>query len=141
MTTLIKRKIKDLARLYLEEVVNGQKLDILHQVFSDDYVFHEMNGTDNHSIKNGGLRTFLQSFFKAFPDINYKIDLMIVEGDKVALYCTATGTNKNDFLGIKAVGNKVTFKEMFIFKINSKRIEEGWGVVDVLGVQNQMLGN
>lgn len=133
--------LKRLPRAYLEKVVNEQKLDVLDQVFSEDYVFHEMNGADSYSIKDRTLRPFLESLFKAFPDLNYKIDLIVEEGDKVALYCTATGTNKHDFLGIKAAGNRVTFKEIFIFRINDHRIVEGWGVVDILGVQNQMRRN
>ncbi|MFN7119115.1 MAG: hypothetical protein ACK4TA_20120 [Saprospiraceae bacterium] len=62
--------IKSIVELYIEDVVNKQKLELLPQIFSKDYVFHEMNGKDSHHMKNNTLEPFLIRLFKAFPDLH-----------------------------------------------------------------------
>ncbi len=81
-------------RLYLKEVVNNQRLELLPKIFSESYVFHGMNGKDGYPVKNNYLKPFLISLFNAFPDLHYTIDNIIAEGDKVAVSCTASGTHK-----------------------------------------------
>jgi steroid delta-isomerase-like uncharacterized protein len=132
-------EIKRLPKLYLEEVVNKRRLELLPQIFSKDYVSHEMSGKDTYPIKNNILKPFLISLFNAFPDLHYTIDNLIAEGDKVAVSCTARGTHKGEFFGVGATGNKVMYKEIFIFRISNGMLAEGWVVVDVAGVKEQLL--
>jgi steroid delta-isomerase-like uncharacterized protein len=130
--------VKALPRLYLEEVVNKQRLELLPQIFAKDFVAHEMNGKDNYHMQNNTLEPFLVLLFKAFPDLHYTIENIIAEGDKVAVNCTATGTNKGDFFGSPATGNKVTYKEIFIYRVSNNKIVEAWVVVDLAGVKDQL---
>jgi steroid delta-isomerase-like uncharacterized protein len=136
--TLAIRQIEKLPQLYLEEAVNKKRLDLLPQIFSDNYVFHEMNGTNTYKMKNNSLKSFLQMLFTAFPDLHYTIDNIVKENDKIAIGCTATGTNKGNFFGQPATGNKVIYKEMFIYRVETGKIVEGWGVVDLAGVKDQL---
>jgi predicted ester cyclase len=131
---------KKVAQVYIEDVINKKKLDLLPVVFSENYTFHEANGMESNHMKNGTLAPFLTTLFKAFPDLHYTIDFSVEEADKLVIYCTATGTHQAEFLGIAAVGNKVTFKEIFIFRIKNNKVVEGWGLVDVLGLEQQMRG-
>lgn len=97
-----------------------------------------MDGSVIQNIKDNSLISFLQYLFKAFPDLHYTIDSIIAEGDKVALNLSATGTHQNEFLGIAASGNRINYKEMFFFRLTNGKIVEGWVVVDVDGVKEQM---
>ena len=79
------------------------------------------------------------SLFNAFPDLHYTIDHLIAEGDKVAVSCTARGTHKGEFLGVPASGNQVMYKEIFIYRISNGMLAEGWVVVDVAGLNEQII--
>jgi predicted ester cyclase len=81
---------------------------------------------------------FLKYLFKAFPDIHYTIENIVAENDLVTLSLTATATHKDEFLGYPASDNKIAFKEMFFFRISNKEIVEGWGVVDIDGIKEQI---
>lgn len=130
--------VKAPARLYFDEVVNNRNLKLLDKIFSPDYVFHEMNGTASKHMKDSTLVPHLLYLFKAFPDLHYSVDEIISEGDKVALYTSATGTHKGEFLGFQPTGKKVTYKQMFLFRVSNGKIVEGWGVVDIAGVKDQL---
>lgn len=133
--------IKSVPKLYFEEAVNNQRLELLLKIFSEDYVSHGMDGKDTYPIKDNTLKPFLMLLFSAFPDLHYTIDNIIAEGDKVAVSCTARGTHKGEFLGVPASGNKIMYKEIFIYKINKGKLVEGWVVVDVAGLKEQLLKN
>jgi steroid delta-isomerase-like uncharacterized protein len=129
---------KKIAESYITEVVNGRQLDLLSGIFAPTYAFHEMDGSKNHNISDSSLVRFLNYLFKAFPDLHYTIDNNVAENDLVALNLTGTGTQKDEFMGYPASNRKITFKEMFFFRLTNKRIVEGWGVVDLNGVIQQI---
>ena len=124
---------------YIEEVVNKQKLDILREIYSEDYTFHNLQtGEDVKGL--GQLDNFLPIFFKAFPDIHYTIDEMVVDGDHVVIQCTATGTQKAEFFGYPASNNKVRFSEVFFYTLRSGKIIANRGLVDMFTVDKQLKG-
>ena len=135
MTT---RSNKEIASKYFNDVVNDKKLNLIKDIFSQNYVSHGMDGKEVHSIQDSSLISFLTYFLKAFPDIHYTIDHMIAEEDIVALDLTATGTQKDEFLGYPASLKRIRYKEMYFFRISNNKIVEGWGLPDVAGIKEQI---
>lgn len=131
-------KNKELARLYFEEVVNKRRLELIKDIYSQDFVFHEMDGKESWHMRDNTLVPHLEYLFKAFPDIHYTIDAILAEGDLVALNTTGRGTHQEEFLGFEATGNKINYKHMFFYRIANGKIVEGWGVVDINGLQEQL---
>lgn len=129
---------KDVAIKYFNEVVNHKNLDLISAIFSQDYLSHGMDGKDVHSIQDNSLISFLKYFFRAFPDIQYTIDHIIAEEDIVAIDLTATGTQRDEFLGHAASLKRIRFKEMYFFRILKNRIVEGWGLPDVAAIKRQI---
>lgn len=129
---------KAIATSYIIKVVNNKDLSLINNIYSPEYVFHGMDGIKRHTIKDSSLISFLNYLFKAFPDLNYSIDNVVAEGDIVGLNLTGKATHKDEFLGYPASNKKIEFKEMFFFKILNGKITEGWGVVDLAGVKDQI---
>lgn len=103
-----------------------------------EFVFHCVDGNEHKVVRDSTLSRFLKYLFNAFPDLHYSVDLAVAQGPDVALYLTATGTHKNEFHGFPASNNKVSFKEAFFFRISNSKITEGWGIVDLEGLKDQM---
>jgi predicted ester cyclase len=80
----------------------------------------------------------LRFVFTAIPDLRYTIDNAIAEGDMVAVNATVTGNAKSEMFGLPAAEKKVSFKQMFFFRLKSNKITEEWEVVDGDGLKSQL---
>src|ERR1700704_3930993 len=75
---------------------------------------------------------------RAYPDLHITVEDLLAEGDKVVSRNSVTGTHRGEYMGISPTGKSVTYSEIFIFRFESGRITESWGVVDVLSQMRQM---
>jgi steroid delta-isomerase-like uncharacterized protein len=124
---------------YIEEVVNKQKLEVLREIYSEDYLFHNLQ--TGEEVKGlAQLNNFLSMFFKAFPDVHYTIDRIVAEGDQVVVQCTATGTQKADFFVYPVSNNKIRFSEVFFYTLKGGKIVANRGLVDMFQVDRQLKG-
>lgn len=136
-STLQKANKKTVIR-YFEEVVNTQKLNRMGEFFSRDYIWHQMNGTDVRSSQDSSHVSTIRWLYTAIPDVHYTIDHAITEGDMVAVNSTATGTAKSEMFGLPPAQKKVSFKQMFFFRLKNNKITEEWEVVDADGLRTQL---
>ena len=132
---------KKVARFYIEEIVNKQKLELLNQVFADSFLVHILiDSTQNlHSIE--AQAEFLKYLFKAFPDIHYTVGDIIGEGDKIAMRLTLSATHKDEFWGYKASGNRINYlSEIFFFRFTNGKVVESWVQFDLHNLFRQLKG-
>jgi predicted ester cyclase len=134
----VEQSNKSVAVAYFEQLVNKRKLELVGELFSPDFISHNMDGKKSRSIKDNVLVPYLQYLFKAFPDFKYAVTDVIAEGEKVAIAVSATGTHQDEFMGIKGSGNKINYKETYIFKMADHKILEGWVVADINGLEKQL---
>jgi steroid delta-isomerase-like uncharacterized protein len=86
----------------------------------------------------GGMKQMLPAFRHAFPDMTITVEDVFTEGDKVVDRVTWTGTHLGDLMGIPATGRKVAVAEMHISRVWDGRICERWGILDMLGLMQQI---
>jgi predicted ester cyclase len=128
---------KALVRGMQNEVWNRGNLEMLDQLFSDDFVRHFPIGPEIR-----GLDTFREHVINhraAFPDWSERVQLIVAEGDLVAVYFTSSGTNDGSFQGNSPTGRRIDITEMTIFRIADNKIVEQWLIPDLLSL-NQQLG-
>ena len=92
-------------------------------------------------IEATGVDAFKEVFTKlgtAFPDLHIAIEDEIREGDKVACRTVVTGTHLGEYMGLGPTGKKITYNEIFIFRLVDGRIAETWGVVDFASQLRQL---
>ena len=53
-----------------------------------------------------------------FSDVQWKLEEMVADEDKVAVRWTLTGTNDGEFLGVKATGKKIKTSVMNFYYFN-----------------------
>lgn len=123
------------ARIPLE-VFNQGKVDVLDEVLTPDYIEH--SGVPGFPDTPDGLKQFVLVLRSAFPDITYRIELEIADGDLVVHYLQTTLTMQGDFLGIKATGKSATYNETHIARIRDGKLVEHWGVIDQLSMLQQL---
>ena len=109
------------------EVINTHDLSSIENIVSPDFVDHtrQMHGLE-------GLKQFLSMIFKSFPDFHLTIEDIIAEGDKVWIRSTITATHTGEFSGLAPTGNRFTEPSVWIYRIVTGKIVEGWDVQDEL---------
>jgi steroid delta-isomerase-like uncharacterized protein len=128
---------KTLVRRAFEEVWNKGNVEVVDQLFSTDFVRHFPIGSETR-----GLDTFRERLINhrtAFPDWSERVELIVAEGDLVAVYFASSGTNEGSFQGNAPTGQRVGINEMTIFRIAENKILEQWLIPDLLRL-NQQLG-
>ncbi len=117
---------------------NGGKDSFIAEVdgmLAADVVFHGWFSSDY------GLREFKENaneLFNAFTDLQYTIDDILAEGDKVAVRYTMTGTFKDVFRGRSPTNGKVTLQGIDIHRFADGRIVECWSKADTMGWMRQL---
>ena len=123
---------------WVERVWNQKEPGVIAQYLTEETVAHGMgpNGT-----KLVGIEPFEKAhalFCEAFPDIHITVKVTVTEGDKVAAFLTCKATHKGDALGVAATHQSVEFNAMTIARIENGKIVEGWNVLDLLSVFQQI---
>jgi predicted ester cyclase len=84
------------------------------------------------------MRAFLAWLFGVFPDIRYDVDDIITEGDKIAVRTHATASQQGEYLGFTGTGTRVSYTEMFMFRVADGQIAEWWIEADRLSTLEQI---
>lgn len=131
------KKNKALYRYFIDEVVNKGNLAVLDEYGAIDMVDHNQPGPD---IAPGleGVKQVFTMFRTAFPNLNFTVEDQIAEGDKVVSRVTVRGTHKGEFMGIAPTGKQVTVELIDIHHITGGKVVERWGIVDMLGMMQQL---
>src|SRR5829696_4848337 len=83
---------KRLVVRFYEEVWARGNVEFAEEVFADDYVRHDLRQTQAAPGAAGQAR-IAESFREAFPDLQWRVDLVLAEHDLVAARWTASGTH------------------------------------------------
>ena len=73
-----------------------------------------------------------------FPDIQWTIEDMVTENEKVAVRFTMTGTHQGTFFGVPATGKTITVLAMNFYRLVGNQIIEEYGQPDMLGLLTQI---
>lgn len=126
---------KALARRANTEGLNQKNLEIIDELCTPEFVFH------NGSITIQGLdayKQFLAMFFTAFPDAHFTIEDIVAEGDTVVVRRTVRGTHKGELMVIPPTGKQITMTEIALLRVANGRFVEAWSNSDDLGLLQQL---
>lgn len=128
-----------IGRRILVEVWGEGKLEVVDELLAPNYVDHTPRGPEPSSVQGAaGLKQAVTLFRNAFPDLTYRVDLQIVQGELVATRFTATGTHTGTFQDIPPTGRRVTYTGIDMNRIIDGRIVEAWVNYDALGLLQQI---
>lgn len=108
------------------------------------YVADVLTGAGTESaerlIASEPFRQRVAAFRAAFPDLELATDLLIAEGDLVALRATGRGTHLGVFQGIAPTGRAWTATCNALYRVQSGAIVEAWVMWDLLAILEQIGG-
>jgi len=119
-----------------QEAYNTNNLDALDQLVAADLITHALMPGVPPSLEGG--KQVHRLTLAAMPDFQTAIEDLVAEGDKVVMRFTATGTFKNDFMGLPPTGKLIKFTGISIFRLAGGKIVEHWAQEDELGLMRQL---
>jgi steroid delta-isomerase-like uncharacterized protein len=129
---------KALVERFYDEVWARGNVGFAHEVFADDYVRHDLRPTDPAPGPTGQAQ-IAEQFRNAFPDLQWRIDLMLGEGDLVAARWTASGTHTGSWGALEPTGKRAEFSGVNIFRFDEHgKVAEIWNHRDDLGLMEQL---
>jgi steroid delta-isomerase-like uncharacterized protein len=124
-------------RRFYEEAWGQGKLDVIDELFAEEYVRHDLRPGDPPPGPRG-MRQITSDFRAAFPDLRFELDLLIGDRDFVVGRWTAVGTNTGPWDDVPPTGRAVTFSGVNIFRFEDGKVAEIWNHRDDLGLQEQL---
>jgi steroid delta-isomerase-like uncharacterized protein len=129
-------KIKQLMNRFVEFIntANGQ---LAQELISPNAIFY-VPGSPEPMRGPAGYLAIIGMMRGGFPDIQWTLDDMVTESDKVAARFTMRGTHSGTFFGVPATGKLIEVKAMNFYRFADRQIVEEHGMPDMLGLLHQI---
>lgn len=124
---------KELVRRYIETWNRGD-LQGMARFWAPDMVHHTRSGS--HGFDQ--VVNIVSDFMKAFPNLQFEIEDLVADGDRVASRMTARGTHLGEYMGMPATGRQVSCAVFGVARIADGKLVEHWGVTDELHLMQQV---
>jgi steroid delta-isomerase-like uncharacterized protein len=121
----------------VEEIFEAGNADAIDELVSDEFVSHTFGITENGPEQ---LRAAMERVHASLTDVEFTIDDLIAEDDRVVVRLTASATPTGEFMGVPASGKGYTIGEIHIFRIGEGQVVEHWHQHDALGLMRQIGG-
>lgn len=130
--------IHDIARRYVEEVINQHNPDVFEELVAADVVYHIPSAPGGVAQGREALRHYRDELTAAFPDIHIAIASVIAEGDEVSWRGTVAGAQRQRFGDIAAMGRHASVTVGEFYRIVNGKIAEAWVFYDTRSVRQQL---
>jgi steroid delta-isomerase-like uncharacterized protein len=126
---------KATVRRYYEEVHNLGKRDLLKEIAAEDYVEHTPFPGQGQGL--AGFQQRVEILQNAFT-MNFTIEDMIAEGDKVVVRWTNHNVHHGLFMGIPATGKSAIVSGIDIWLLRNSKLAEHWDLFDAMSLFQQL---
>jgi predicted ester cyclase len=127
---------KQIVRRFIDEYQTGASDAAFAELLDPDVVDHSR--PPGIAPGAAGVRQQFDGFRAGLPDFRATILHQVAEGDLVITHKVFHGTHTGELLGIPPTGTEVEILVMDVVRVAGGRIVEHWGVVDRLGLLQQL---
>ena len=126
---------KRLVKRFVDEVFGQGQLESIDELVAPDFVSHTFGFTNDGRNK---LRAATERVHASLTEVDFAVEDLIAEEDRVAVLLTAGATVVDEFMGVPAAGKSYSIGEIHWFRLADGRIVEHWHQHDALGLMKQL---
>jgi steroid delta-isomerase-like uncharacterized protein len=119
------------------EFINTGSEELAQELISPDAVFH-VPGRPEPMRGPAGYLAVIGMMRSGFPDIQWTLEEMIAEDDKVAARFTMRGTHHGSFFGVPPTGKTIAVQAVNFYRLSGGQFVEERGQPDLLGLLMQI---
>lgn len=125
-------KNKATIRSIYEDCLNKRDYNLSEKLIGDEYT------GPTREKGNAGFLATVQPIIRAFPDIQWTVEDLFAEDDKVVVRWSWTGTHKEAFRNFPATGKAMTNHAIAIYQLKDGKVINAWMESDRLGFLQQI---
>ena len=119
------------------EALNAHDLDRYVKQLAESYVWEtDISPTPVRGPE--GAKQAIAVYLKAFPDLRFETDQIIISGDYTAVRWRATGRHKGEFNGIAPTNRQVNLRGCTVNEIKDGRVVKSASYSDRLALLEQL---
>jgi steroid delta-isomerase-like uncharacterized protein len=119
------------------DFINTASEQLAAELISPDASFH-VPGRPEPVVGPAGYLEIIGMMRGGFPDVQWTLEELIVEGEKVAARFTMRGTHQGTFFGVPPTGKKVEIQAMNFYRLSGGQFIEERGQPDLLSLLQQI---
>lgn len=119
------------------EFINSASEKLAEELIASDAVFY-VPGQPEPMRGPAGYLAIISMMRSGFPDIQWSLEEMVAEEDKVAARFIMKGTHHGAFFGVPPTGKPIKVQAMNLYRLNNGQIVEEYGQPDMLGLLQQI---
>ena len=132
MTNKIPAYIQDLTAAW-----NSYDLERVLPYYSEEY-----EGVDigEPKVQHGreAVREMLVRYWKAFPDLRFRVESTVAEENRIAISWYAVGTHQGPIMNVPATGHKVEVRGVSVIEVENSLVVRGQYIWDLAGMLRHM---
>jgi steroid delta-isomerase-like uncharacterized protein len=128
--------IQEERKAMMRRVMEDMDVALIKENIDQNYIFHSADGTEIVGAER--YLQFLSALMASIPDIKYKVEDIVADGDIIAIRASFTGTNTGPLRGTPPTGRKVSMKEAFFFRWEGDKIVEEWNFINYMALMQQL---
>ena len=127
---------KALVRRFVDEIfVHGDKAAV-DELVADDFVAHTWPSASGNAKQD--LKGAIDRVGKGLADVEFTVDDLIAEGDRVAVRLTSAATQVGTFMSLPPSGKRYSIEEIHWFRLRDGKVVEHWHQMDQMGLMKQL---
>ena len=127
--------MRRLVRRIHEEAESQGRLEVIDEAFAEAFV------DAGHPERGGGpasVKAHVREMRTRFPDLQVRVEDLVVEGDLAAARLVTSGTHGGAFAGLAPTGRFVRWDGFVLRRFEHGRIVQQWTRFDMLGLLRQL---
>lgn len=98
---------------------------------------------ESHALPSSGdgredMRRAIERVHGGLADVEFTIEDMVAEGNRVAVRLRSSATHTGTFMGMPATGKHYSIEEIHLFRIDDGKVAEHWHQMDQMGLMKQL---
>ena len=127
---------KNIVRRLITEGWNNGSHSVVDELVDANYQNHDTQAQGANGPH--GFKGLIDTYRMAFPDLQFDIEDMMADGDKVITRWRSTGTQLGALPDVPATGRRVDVTGIGISRIANGKIVEDWANWDTMGMLKQL---
>ena len=119
------------------EFINTANEQLGNELISQNAIFH-VPGNPEPMRGPGGYLAIIGMMRSGFPDVQWTLEEMVAENDKVAARFIMKGKHQGTFFGVPPTGKPIKVQAMNLYRFANGQITEEYGQPDLLGLLQQI---
>ena len=129
---------KAIAQRIYDDVWSKGDVQAAREIFAPNFKRVGPEGSPQTSSVDELIAAFILPSRSAFPDFTSTVEVMVAEGDMVAVRSLNRGTHRGEWAGIPATGRTISFQAVDFLRISGGKIQEVFGLYDVGPIFRQL---